>query len=114
MSSEEDGKGNQRLSGTAGTQCLHERVARLWKEAKASTTLAPHLLVSKPSRPWERLSESPMLLFHPLMALGNLQVSTEWPLSLWLSGEGPCFNHMGKLAKQVPLLCSVSAVRISS
>lgn len=84
----------------------------LWKEAKASATLAFHLLFSKPNRPWECLSESPMLPFHPLMVLEISDSPQNGPLSLWLSGKWPCLNHMGNLAEQAPFLCSVSAVRI--
>lgn len=82
----------------------------VWKEAKASATLAFYLLFSKPHRPWEWPSESPMLLFHPLMMLGNLQVSMEWPslpLALWL---GAMFESHGEFGKgsPIPLQCVCS------
>lgn len=83
---------------------------KLWKEAKASATLALFLLLSKPNRPWEWLSESPMLPFHPLVVLGNLQVSSEWPflpLALWRVAMFESHGKFGK-ASPIPLQCVCS------
>lgn len=97
-----DGEGNQWLSVITSTQRLLERMAKLWKAANASTSLALHRLFSKPNGPWEWLSESPMLLFHPLMVLGNLHFSTEWlslPLAFW---RGAMVESHGEFGRASP------------
>lgn len=114
MSPEEDtaadGEGNQWRSVTTSTRCLHARMAKLWKEANTSTTRALYLLFSKPNRPWEWLSESPMLLFHPLMVLGNLHFSMEWlslPLAFWQGAMVESHGEFGR-ARLIPLQCVCS------
>lgn len=115
MSPEEDTAadgegGNQWCSVTTSTQCLHVRTAKLWKEANASTTLTLYWLLSKPNRPWEWLSESPMLLFHPRMMLGNLYFSTEWlslPLAFWRGAMVESHGKFGR-TRPIPLQCVCS------
>lgn len=63
-------------------------MAKLWKEANPSTTLALNRLFSKPNCPWEWLSESPILLFHPLMVLGNLHGTALSPSGFLARGHG--------------------------